>query len=342
MAKRDRRQRKQMKRQERLRQEKHRRWSQPTERESEEPPELRPEPEMLTSRSGMLGMEHDMRRISKELSKRDFKSKEDLEAFLNGLTGRPLDEILGPDDDDPQERAHDLARQAMEADTPEEADELAKKALELDPFCIDALSVRAQLWSGSREELIASLRKVVQSGREAFGEKFFEERRGHFWGVLETRPFMRAKAFLAQQLAADGRDEEAIAEYEQMLELNPGDNQGVRFSLTGLYLANDRLEDSRRLRDMHSDDVSAVMAWGALLEDLLAGDETEAGRALKHARTRNPHVEPYFTGERPLPEDAPDEYTLGGESEAEYCAFELGRAWMRHQDAVEWLRAQTT
>lgn len=52
-----------------------------------------------------------------------------------------------------------------------------------------------------------------------------------FWGILETRPYMRALMGLAQTLVELGRVNEALAQFRELLRLNPNDNQGVRYPL---------------------------------------------------------------------------------------------------------------
>ena len=71
----------------------------------------------------------------------------------------------------------------------------------------------------------------LEAGKKAIGEKEFNELKGHFWMAHETRPYMRAKAGLASCLFFMRRYDEAIKHYQEMLELNPNDNQGVRYQL---------------------------------------------------------------------------------------------------------------
>ena len=59
------------------------------------------------------------------------------------------------------------------------------------------------------------------AGAAAIGADRFASLRGEFWGHLETRPYMRARLGLAQALRDLGRDDEAVAHYRALLELNP-------------------------------------------------------------------------------------------------------------------------
>lgn len=57
---------------------------------------------------------------------------------------------------------------------------------------------------------------------------------GHFWGLLETRPYLRTRLGLAHALWTAGRRAEAVQHLQDMLRLNPNDNQGVRYTLARL------------------------------------------------------------------------------------------------------------
>ena len=132
--------------------------------------------------------------------------------------------------DDALGRAQDLIYDAFDAPTAKRRIVLALKALEISPLCADAYVLLAEhaapQMSGERLELY---RRAVEAGELALGKVAFEEDVGHFWGLLETRPYMRARCGgIAQMLWASGRHEEAVAHYRDLLRLNPNDNQGVR------------------------------------------------------------------------------------------------------------------
>ncbi|WP_442754029.1 hypothetical protein ACNHKD_13650 [Methylocystis sp. JAN1] len=103
---------------------------------------------------------------------------------------------------------------------------MAKKALALSAHCADAYTILAD-HAASGEERFGFRRNAVAAGEEALG-KDFDEIVGAFWMVLETRPFMRAKANLASELWERGEKAAAIDEAQDMLRLNPNDNQGMR------------------------------------------------------------------------------------------------------------------
>ena len=85
----------------------------------------------------------------------------------------------------------------------------------------------------------------------AIGADRFAALRGEFWGHLETRPYMRARLGLAQALRDLGRVDEAVAHYRALLELNPGDNQGVRYVLLATLLQRGMNDEAGALLSEH-------------------------------------------------------------------------------------------
>lgn len=287
-----------------------------------------------------LVMEQTLRDIQRALQDREFDNIEEANAFLSSLAGSDrskIKEALKGDPLSPKEQAQELAWSAMEARTPKEAISFAQQALAKDPDCVDALVVVAEAKARSPQDFIKGLQKAVEAGERSLGAQYFGENKGHFWGLVETRPYMRARHRLAGVLLGAGRSPEAISHFEALLELNPDDNQGVRDALLGSYLAVDDLDGARRLLQVYSADASAVFAWSRTLERFLAGDLKGADRALKRARRDNRFVELFLVGKRDLPQELPDSYTLGSEEEALICLGSIGEAWAAHVKALAWL-----
>lgn len=279
------------------------------------------------------------RAISRLMSEREFKSDEEAEKFMKEqIVGKKLDEILKFTDFDPVEEAQDLAYATMDAEDPFEVLELTKKALLLDPDCIDAHLLLARLTSRSLPEVIKKVKKTVARTELNLGRKYFEENKGHFWGLVETRPYMRARAFLVTALRETGKTAEAIRQGEEMLELNPNDNQGMRDSLLGMYLETGNLEGAGTLLKKYPSEYFAVFLWGKVLERYLSGDLKKAAKIYGKASERNPYVFDYLTGRRQPSSGLGDFYSPGDESEAILCFEEIGPAWQKHPGAIEWLK----
>ena len=278
-----------------------------------------------------------MRQMEKLMASGDLITQNDLNALLASLDGPSATEGLSDAEADARDDAQQLAFDAMEAESEAEARKLAKRALRLDPDCVDALVVINDLDARSTREKIEGLQKAVAAGERSLGAKFIRENTGHFWMLIETRPYMRAMAQLAGALFAEGLNLDAIRLYEKMLELNLNDNQGVRDPLLGAYLAVKDLDGAGRLLKKYEDDAMANFAWGRVLERFLAGDLAGASTALKKARKANRFVELYMTAQKPIPKQIPEMYSPGSEEEAVLCMDGVGRAWAQHKEAVFWL-----
>jgi len=239
--------------------------------------------------------------------------------------------------------AQELMWQAMEVIEKNEvrAAALCREALRVYPDCVDALAMLAQMESPTLKDYVAALRRAIEAGRRDLGAEYFEAEKGCFWGLIETRPFMRALADLVFALLDWGtpeRIDEAIKLQEEMLDLNPNDNQGMRDVLAACYLRQKRYEDAARLLKRYKGDWAAVPCWSRVLVALAAGAEEKAARLLKDAREQNRHVEQYLTGQKRRPRSRPEMYSPGDQSEAVFCADTLWEAWKAHPKAKQWLK----
>lgn len=259
-----------------------------------------------------------------------------LEGIMRGLLG----DALGQSDESPLGKAQRLIDEAFYASDPRERAKIARQALEVCPDCADAYVLLAE-GAKTRKESLESYEQAVAAGERALGPKAFKEDVGHFWGLLETRPYMRAREGLASLLWTMGRRDEAIAHLQDMLRLNPGDNQGVRYTLSGWLMAEGKDKELAKLLKAYDDDASAWWVYSkALVAFRQGGDSPEAREQLKLAIQHNKHVPLYLLGEKMLPSDPPDSYSFGAESEAIlYVGNALG-GWKATPGAIAWLKEQ--
>lgn len=229
----------------------------------------------------------------------------------------------------------------MEAESEAQHFALLEKALKLDPGNVDVLLALLPYDLDAIDDEIAALRKIVHLAEGRLGPKAFKEMAGAFWGFHETRPYMRARCRLAETLRTAGRIPEAIEEYEGMLQLNPNDNQGIRYSLLACLLMENRLQEVRNLFEAYADEEkwSVAFAWGHVLERFLSGDLPGAKAALAAAKKQNPHMLGYIKGVKLL-RPAPPSYAPGSKEEALSFAELLYKMWATHPAAREWLDAQ--
>lgn len=237
------------------------------------------------------------------------------------------------------DQAQELMYQAWEERKPARRIALARQALGISRDCADAYVLLAEEEARTRGEALALYEQGVAAGERALGKKAFKEDVGHFWGLIETRPYMRARAGLANTLWDLGRHEEARDHYRELLRLNPGDNQGIRYSLLNLLLEMQRDQEASALIKEYADDGMAEWVYTqALLAFRQQGAGARANAALRKAIKRNPHVPAYLLGKKKLPARLPPYIGFGDENEAVHYASGYLKHWRRTPGAVEWLK----
>ncbi len=236
----------------------------------------------------------------------------------------------------PLEQAQQMVHQAL-ATTGSERAELAKRALEISPDCADAYVLLAEM-SRMPEEMRRYYEQGVAAGERALGSQVFAEDVGMFWGLLETRPYMRARLGLAQMLWHVGERQAAIAHARDLLRLNPGDNQGIRYLLaTWLTVMGDDTAVAQLLA-AYPDEWSAQWAYTRALHIFRTqGRGQQAGEALEQALVVNPFVPMYMLEVLPLPEKQPEYYGMGDKNEAAIYLVGNIDAWTASPGAGEWL-----
>ncbi|MEH7298816.1 SEC-C metal-binding domain-containing protein [Neobacillus drentensis] len=235
-----------------------------------------------------------------------------------------------------EERARNLIYDALQSEGKNRY-KLAENALALNPNCVDAYVILAEK-TKSLEDAILMYEKGIQAGERELGKEFFKENKGFFWGLTETRPFMRAKQHYAEALSLLGKVDEAIGQYEELLELNPMDNQGVRYSLFVAYVDAGEYKKASILLQQY-DEATAHGAYNKLLLELSEKGFTKKAQLLvKAAKKENKYVIPYLVGKKRLPAYPADYYGFGDENEAIVYADMHLHLWKKIDGLAEWLK----
>lgn len=257
-----------------------------------------------------------------------------MESLLHGM-GADTDS-----DYSPEGRAQELVYSAWEMADPRDRIRTAKRALEIWPDCADAWVLLAENMAESLDEMYEFYAAGVEAGERALGEAAFTEDVGHFWGILETRPYMRARLGLARVLKEMGQIDEAVEHSRELLRLNPSDNQGNRYVLLHLLMEHGRDEEAASLLDEYVEDGMAEWTYArALLAYRQHGASDEAGELLEAALKRNAFVPAYLLGRRRIPKQLPAMIGLGDNNEAIACAADYKAIWKQTPGAHDWLKS---
>ena len=282
--------------------------------------------------------EREIVRIARLLEGRSFESIEAVNAELEVLNQEGVAPEL-PRELTPLERAQELAYDAMEAPGRLRI-KRARQALAISEDCADAWVLLAEEAS-TPDAAVERYERAVLAGAAALGADRFAALRGEFWGHLETRPYMRARLGLAQALRDVERHDEALAHYRALLELNPGDNQGVRYLLLVALLERGLNEEAGVLLAEHEDDLQALWPYGRLLWRLRVDRGAARTReAFDTAVRANPYVVAYLLDPDSIPFNRPPHFALRSREEAAYVAETLADAFAATDGALEWLATQ--
>ncbi|MFD3226954.1 hypothetical protein [Rahnella aceris] len=120
-----------------------------------------------------------------------FPTKKRVDLYKNAVSSEQLQLDLAT--------AQEFMYDAWETDDLEAALKLIRKAIKKSPLCADAYSFYYEIFEEPLESKIQNLETALYAANIALGEDF-QEFAGRFWGFVETRPYMRAKAALAEAL----------------------------------------------------------------------------------------------------------------------------------------------
>ena len=217
---------------------------------------------------------------------------------------------------------------------------LAREAIGFDPDCAEAYILLAEQ-ERNRKTQLGYFEQAVAAAERALGPEIFEGGVGHFWGLHETRPYMRARAGLAESSWTSGRRDEAVDHLVDMIRLNPGDNQGLRYVLAGWFLNLDRLDELDQLLDTFDEDSATWSFTRTLAAFRRGGDTPKVRKLLAVSRKANKHVADFLVGRKTLPSEPPPYYSPGDPSDAIlYVANHLA-AWKATPGALTWIRDAT-
>ena len=281
-----------------------------------------------------LDTENALAKLMQEIDKHDFENIDQVNEFMKSMQGKSLDDL--PESTNDKGRSQELVIQAHDV-TPAKGKQLIKQALELDPDNADAYNYLASLETDV-DKALAVYRQAVEAGERSLGEKFMKKNKGHFWGLIETRPYMRAKAGVADCLYAKNRMNAAVEVYREMIELNPNDNQGVRYLLSTILLGKKDLSDYESFIKKYEGEDSAVWLYNnALYHFKKMGKSAKSDTELMKAYKFNPYVMEFMLGLKELPKEMPQFIGRGDENEAAAYIVDAIHTWGKTNGALDWM-----
>ncbi len=195
---------------------------------------------------------------------------------------------------DPARVAAGLAANALRVRSTSKKNALLKAALLKDPECSAARIEIADLdfQNGNWKNCLAAYETII--ARE--GTRWFEVKPA-WWTDRPTRPYLRAHYGRAMTLWHQGRYASAADQFENLLGINPTDNQGVRFFIPLLRLLSDESEAALTFYNEYAksypdDYIEPSFSFGWALTLSLFGYETEAKEKYRAGILKNIYIAP--------------------------------------------------
>ena len=219
------------------------------------------------------------------------EANEKLQEFIKMYNNGEIEYENTPLDD-----AYEILEEAQNAKNEKEAIKLAKKAYEKSRECFDAILFQCDL-----EENGIKRMQLLDEGLEfeknrLTKEKYFDkENIGHFYGIFETRPYIRGLVIKAEYLLEEGKLSQAKNICREVLRLNENDNMGARYLLMAIYATLEEENDMLKLYKKYpEEDLEMIFPLFALYYKL--GNDKKAKEYLNRVDKCNPNFVKFFNG----------------------------------------------
>ena len=187
------------------------------------------------------------------------------------------------------------------------------------------------------------IKEAVDMGLSALPQNFYFGRDLLPWLELENRPFLRAYHFCGLKYYWLGETAKAVCIFNNLLDINPNDNQGARAMAINCYLALKRPFDVLRIAETYPGDMIAETFYGKVLALFQLDRLQEAKEALEEAARFLPLVAAEIAKKQHRkPKNLQSKYiTHGGKDEAYHYWIATAQYWKQTPGAIEFVRDYT-
>ena len=217
----------------------------------------------------------------------------------------------------------------------------AKNMLKEEPLLFEATILLSKFAYENNETrgAINILENSIDEAKKVFPKDFSMGEDLLPWGFLDNRPYLSLLAEHASLIEAFSGCQKAIPLYEEIISLNPNDNQGIRDILTTAFLKTGQLENLLKLDQKYPDDMMIGLQIGTILALYKLNKLDEAQKRIKKLKSRfKIAFEEILKSEHPQPKITPGRVLMGGEDEAWFYWEDQGTMWMATNGAREFLR----
>lgn len=162
------------------------------------------------------------------------------------------------------------------------------------------------------------------------------------WSWMENRPLLR---ILMNQLHAcwrRGESRQATSLAQQLLRLNPNDNQGIRSLLMNAYLEQSEYQQAVDLAQIYDDSFFPEISLGKVLALYQLGQLEAAEAAWLRTKSALKHAKRYLTASSLNPPKFNEEgygITIGSKEQMWVYRQEMREIWLRARGIMKWLKS---
>ncbi len=222
-----------------------------------------------------------------------------------------------------------------------EAEIAFKSVLAQMPDYIDAIHHLAivKLNEGLTEQARDLWEQSVRIGRKTFSTEFQYGQDKLPWDLLDNRPFLRSLHGLGLAKFNNGETQEALELFNEILSLNPDDNQGARIMAVEALFKLGKIEEIIQITDKYRKDILPDLLYGRALALFKLNEQRKANAALKKAIDYFPLVGEELLKKKHKPPNTTgrDVVTIGGNDEAYEYWKTSGQFWEKDPNTLQWL-----
>ncbi|MBV8252568.1 MAG: tetratricopeptide repeat protein [Chitinophaga sp.] len=180
---------------------------------------------------------------------------------------------------------------------------ILKQIIKEHPYHLDAYNHLSVAFRNQEKEFESYLvaEKSYRLGKECFPKEFKVKNARLSWYVTNNRPYLRACHLWGLELQFNDEFDRAIEVFNEMLQLNPTDNQGARhLKLECLFALRD-YSAAKTLLNTYPHEHSIEFSYGKLLLAVLDGKQKSAEQLLTDAIAVNPYLPAEIVKKRHTP-----------------------------------------
>ncbi len=218
--------------------------------------------------------------------------------------------------------------------------DILEMTVEQEPLFFDgAVRLARQVFAeGDTRHARRILEISIRSGQELFPKNFKVGKERLPWGRLDNRPYLLLLGEFATLVDQTDGTMKAIPLYQEIIDLNPGDNQGIRSFLATAYLKTNQLEKLCDFKKMYPEDLMQELTVGYILALLKLGRSEEARKEILRNYKYCAHVFREIQKiEHPQPPLEHGRVLVGGDDEAWLYWQAQGNLWMTTKGARKFL-----